>query len=152
MFNDPTPPEPRSGFRTYLMISTGVLLIAALYVGWIFYSRWHENSAINAKAAAAAAAKQRSDAQRVYQEMGGNRFDILNFYANPGRIEPGQSADLCYSVSNAKTVKLEPQSQPVWPAFIHCVQVSPSKTTTYTLTAEDAAGHAKSAQVTVQVH
>lgn len=133
------------------MISTGVLLIAALYVGWIFYSRWQENRAINAKAAAAAAAKQRSDAQRVYQEMGGNRFDILKFYADPSRISPGESADLCYSVSNAKTVKLEPQSQPVWPAFIHCVQVSPGKTTTYTLTAEDAVGHAKTAQVTVQV-
>ena len=152
MFNEPAPPEPRSGFRIYLAISTGVIFIAALYVGWIFYSRWQQNRAINAKAAAAAAAKQRSEAQRVYQEMGGNRFDILKFYADPNRIESGQTADLCYSVSNAKTVKLEPQSQPVWPAFIHCVQVSPEKTTTYTLTAEDSAGHTKTAQITVQVH
>lgn len=133
------------------MVSTALLLIAALYVGWIFYSRWQQNQAINVKAAAAAAAKEQSDAERVYQEMGGNRFAILNFYANPGSIMPGDTADLCYSVSNAKSVKLEPQSQPVWPAFIHCVQVSPAKTTTYTLTAEDAAGHTLSAKVEVHV-
>jgi hypothetical protein len=150
MLNEPPTPE-HNGFRIYLTISTLVLFIAALYVGWIFYSRWQQNNAINAKAAATAAAKQRSDAERVYQEMGGNRFDILNFYADPNRIESGQTADLCYSVSNTKSVKLEPQSQPVWPAFIHCVQVSPTKTTTYTLTAEDAAGHEKTAQITVRV-
>lgn len=133
------------------MVSTAVLLVAVLYVGWIFYSRWQENQAINAKAAAAAAAKQHSDAERVYQEMGGNRFAILNFYANPSRIAPGETADLCYSVSNAKSVRLEPQSQPVWPAFIHCVQVSPAETTAYTLTAEDAAGHALTAKIEVRV-
>ncbi|HZP34281.1 MAG TPA: hypothetical protein VFB23_13060 [Candidatus Acidoferrales bacterium] len=151
MFNDPAPPEPRSGIRIYLLVSTVVFVIAAGYVGWVFYARWQQNEAINAKAAAAAAAKEKSDAERVYQEMGGNRFDILKFYADPNRIESGQTADLCYSVSNAQSVKLEPQSQPVWPAFIHCVQVSPTKTTEYTLTAEDAAGHIKSAQVTVRV-
>jgi hypothetical protein len=151
MLNDPAPAERRNGFRTYLLVSTAVVLVAALYVGWIFYSRWQQNSTINAKAAAATAAKQRSDAERVYQEMGGNRFGILKFYADPSRVEAGQSADLCYSVSNAKSVTLQPQSQPVWPAFIHCVQVSPNKTTTYTLTAEDAAGHTTTAQVTVSI-
>lgn len=150
MFND-THSESRKGLRIYISISALVFIIAGLYVGWVFYSRWQQNQAINAQAAAKLKARKQADGARVYNLMGGNRFDILNFYADPSRIEPGATADLCYSVSNAKSVKLEPQSQPVWPAFIHCVQVSPAKTTTYTLTADDGAGHTKTASVQVQV-
>jgi hypothetical protein len=50
-------------------------------------------------------------------------------------------------------VKIEPQAEePVWPAFNRCVHVSPRKTTKYTLTIEDAAGHTKTAAVEVRVH
>ena len=46
---------------------------------------------------------------------------------------------------------LEPQTHPVWPAFSHCVQVTPRKTTTYKFTAEDGAGHTKEAKAEVKV-
>lgn len=150
MLTDP-PPEPRNGLRIYILVSALVFLLAGLYVGWVFYSRWQQNRAIDAKAAAKAAAEKQADSERVYNLMGGDRFAILNFYADPGTIETGATADLCYSVSNAKSVTLEPQSQPVWPAFIHCVQVSPRKTTTYTLTADDGAGHTKTASLELHV-
>jgi hypothetical protein len=48
-------------------------------------------------------------------------------------------------------VTLEPQSNAVWPAFERCVSVTPNKTTTYTLTATDAAGNTKTKTVEVDV-
>lgn len=149
MLTEP-PAEPGHGFRNYVLASCFIFLLAGLYVGWVFYSRW-QNRAIELKAAAKAHASEEAEAQRQFNLMGGNRFAILQFYADPNRIEAGATADLCYSVSNAKSVKLEPQTEPVWPAFIHCVQVSPRKTTTYTLTADDGAGHTKSATLDVHV-
>jgi len=65
--------------------------------------------------------------------LGGNRFEILHFYASPGVIRRGQTAQLCYGVSGAKTVRLEPQPNAVWPSFSRCVDVSPSKDTSYTV-------------------
>src|SRR5690242_9734378 len=150
MMTDPAP-QRRSGLRAYITVSVMVFLLAGTYVAWVFYSRWQQDRTINAKAAASAAARQQRDAEQVYKLMGGSSFAILNFYADPRIIQAGATADLCYSVSNAKSVKLEPQPQPVWPAFIHCVQVSPARTTTYTLTADDGNGHTKTASVEVQV-
>jgi len=146
MLSDPAP-ETHSGLAKYLIFSGVVFLLAGLYVGWIFLSRWQANQALEEKAAN----ERRAQDRQSFEMMGGNRFEILGFYADPGTIRAGETADLCYSVSNAKSVTLEPQSEPVWPAFSRCVHVSPHKTTTYTLTAEDAAGHTKSAIITVEV-
>ncbi len=91
-----------------------------------------------------AAEKQRAQDQQTFEMMGGNRFDILGLHCIPATIQAGERSSLCYSVSNAKTVKIEPQAEePVWPAFSRCVHVSPRKTTKYTLTIEDGAGHTK---------
>ena len=125
MFDDPNlGPPPRKGMSVYLVVSLIVFGLAAAYVG---------------------------ELGRVFEGMGGDRFDILNFFPYPGEITRGDSTMLCYSVSNAKSVTLQPQSNAVWPAFERCVSVSPKKTTIYTLTATDAAGHTKSATVTVTV-
>ncbi|MGC1619055.1 MAG: hypothetical protein WA765_11270, partial [Candidatus Acidiferrum sp.] len=83
--------------------------------------------------------------------MGGKEFTILDFYASPKVIRRGESAQLCYGVSNAKSVKLEPQTQAVWPSLAHCVDVSPRKTTTYTLTIEDGAAHTRSESIDLNV-
>jgi hypothetical protein len=141
-------PETHPGFTKYLIYSSVALLFVGLYVGWVFLSRRLANQALEEKAATV----RRAQAQKTFEMMGGNRFDILGFYADPVSIRAGETAELCYSVSNAKSVKLEPESEPVWPAFSRCVHVSPHKATTYTLTAEDAAGHTKSATVNVEVH
>ena len=129
------------------MFSSVVLLLAGLYVGWIFLSRWQANQALEEKAAK----QRRAQDRQTFELMGGDRFEILGFYADPASIRAGETAELCYSVSNAKSVTLDPPSEPVWPAFSRCVHVSPHKTTTYTLTAGDAAGHTKSAAIQVEV-
>jgi len=141
-------PEPRTGFRIYIIVSVVAFLFVGLYIGWVFYSRWEANRASAEKAAE----KQRAQDQQTFEMMGGNRFDILSYSASPTTIQQGEKSSLCYSVSNAKTVNIEPQTEePVWPAFSRCVHVSPHKTTTYTLTIEDGAGHSKSATIEVLV-
>lgn len=74
---------------------------------------------------------------------------IIVFYASPPLIEPGQHISLCYGVAQAKTIKIEPPAGDAWPAFTRCLDVAPRKTTTYTLTAIDAAG--KQIQQTTEV-
>ena len=138
---------PNTGIRIYVTVSAAVLLVALLYVGWVFWSRAHEDRLIEQRAAA----QRRAQDEQTVESMGGNRFEILAFYANPPSITRGDSADLCYSVSNARSVTLEPQPSKVWPSYEHCVSVSPRRTTTYMLTATDAAGQTKSAAITVEV-
>ncbi len=147
MLNNPTP-ERRSYLRSFFIVTAVVLLIGGAYVGWVFYSRWQANNAITEKAAE----KERTQDQQTFEAMGGNRFEILVYAANPPVIQSGEKSSLCYSVSNAKAVKIEPQTEePVWPAFSRCVHVSPRKTTKYTLTIDDGAGHTKTADVEVRV-
>jgi hypothetical protein len=147
MLNDPTP-ESSSGLRNFLLVSIVVLLFGIGYVGWVFYSRWEANQAL----AERTAERERSQDQQTFEAMGGNRFEILAYSANPATVRAGERSSLCYSVSNAKSVEIEPQpDEPVWPAFSRCVNVSPRKTTKYTLTIGDGAGHTKSAIVEVRV-
>ena len=141
-------PEPRTGSRTFLIVSIVAFLFVGLYVAWVFYSRSQANQAIEERAAE----KKRGQDQQTFEAMGGNRFDILVFAANPLIVQAGERSSLCYSVSNAKTVKIEPPTEePVWPAFSRCVHVSPRKTTKYTLTIDDSAGHTKTAVLEIEV-
>ncbi|MGC1659490.1 MAG: hypothetical protein WA737_05695 [Candidatus Acidiferrales bacterium] len=134
--------------HTAFLVFIASLAVVLCYVGWVFYSRWQSDRDLSERAAAA----QREKDREAVNFLGGDRFDILNFYAAPGSIHRGESLQLCYSVSNAKTVALDPPEAPVWPSFSRCVEVAPRKTTTYTLTATDAAGHAKTATLEIQVH
>lgn len=141
-------PETRTGFRIYVIVSVVAFLFVGLYVGWIFYSRRQANQAILDKAAE----RRRSGDQETFEAMGGNRFEILDYTASPVTIQAGEKSSLCYSVSNAKSVSIDPQTEePVWPAFSRCVHVAPRKTTKYTLTIDDGAGHTKTATAEVKV-
>jgi hypothetical protein len=143
--------DTKSVFKNPLLYSSIVIGIALLVVGWIFFSRWQENRDIERRTVEERAQKQRENDQRTVEQMGGKELDIQNFYASPGAIHAGETAQLCYGVANAKTVKLEPQPNPVWPSYARCVDVTPRKTTTYTLTITDAAGNTKSATVDIKV-
>ena len=144
-------PEPKSILKSPLLYSSIVLAAAALIVGWIFFSRWLENRQIEQKTAQQQAQKQLENDRAALQQFGGKELAIQEFYAIPGAIQRGEKTQLCYGVANAKTVKLEPQSNPVWPSYSRCVDVSPTKDTTYTLTIEDAVGNTKSQTVEVKV-
>ncbi len=145
--NDDANPEPKSIFGNPLLYTSLALLVALVYVGWTFFSRWQENRELEQKAVE----KKREEDRRTVEAMGGNRLEILSFYASPGVIRRGETSQLCYGVANAKTVRLEPHSGAVWPSYARCVDVAPTKTTTYTLAAEDAAGNTKTATLTLQV-
>lgn len=138
-------------YRKFFKFSWFGLLVVALAVAGILYSRWQTNRDIEFRAAQKAAAEQRENAARSVEMMGGSKFDILNFYAAPGAVRRGDSFQLCYGVSNANDVKLDPPVGNMWPSLSRCLSVTPKKTATYTLTATDAAGHAKTASLTVTV-
>ncbi|HYL85560.1 MAG TPA: hypothetical protein VE263_15095 [Candidatus Angelobacter sp.] len=149
----PDQPEPpsKSIFKDPSLYTITLIIIVALVVGWIFFSRWWENRAIEKRATQERTQQQRENDRAAVEMMGGKDLAIQNFYAAPGIIRRGETTQLCYGVANAKTVTLEPQSNPVWPSYSRCVDVSPVKTTTYTLTVADASGKTLSQSVEVKV-
>ena len=74
---------------------------------------------------------------------------ILTFVANPQTIDAGQSSQLCWQVSGANSIQIDPGVGSNLNAN-DCATVKPSVTTTYTLTATNAQGTIK-ANVTVNV-
>jgi hypothetical protein len=99
----------------------GLLLVAGvLYDGSVFYSRW----SFNRRAAEAQSEKEIAQARRTVDALGGGGLKILSFYAAPAAIRRGGHTNLCYGVSGAKSVRMEPPVDAVWPALTRCVQVS----------------------------
>jgi hypothetical protein len=74
---------------------------------------------------------------------------ITQFYTTTPQLPKGDKGMLCYGVENAKTVWLSPPRRELSAALSRCIEVEPAETTTYTLTAEDAAGKQASQNVTV---
>jgi hypothetical protein len=144
--------QAKSVFKNPLLYSSIGLAVAAVVVGWILFSRWEENRRFDRKATQEKTQKQLESDRTALEQFGGKELAIQSFYASPGVIHRGESARLCYGVANAKTITLEPQSNPVWPSYSRCVDVSPNKDTVYTLTVQDAAGNTRSQTVAVQVH
>jgi hypothetical protein len=143
--------ETKSVFKNPSLYSSIALAVVAAIVGWIIFSRWSDNRLIERRAAEEKQEKQHESDRTALDQMGGKTLDIQAFYANPGAVHRGESVQLCYGVANAKTVKLEPQTNPVWPSYARCVDVKPAKTTTYTLTIDDGAGNTKTQSLEVKV-
>jgi hypothetical protein len=61
---------------------------------------------------------------------------ILQFYASVGTLMHGDKALLCYGVENAKSVKISPMLDGVYPSLNHCLEIVPEHTTHYTIVAE----------------
>jgi len=148
--NSAPAPNEKPVWKNPSVYSGTVLFVVAVYVAWIVFSRWNENRQIEQRGREAAAQKQHEQDQKAVEQMGGSELAIQSFYGN-STIRRGQSAQLCYGVANAKKVTLDPPSGPVWPSYARCLDVSPNKTTTYTLTATDGAGHSASQAFTVKV-
>jgi hypothetical protein len=144
-------PEQKSPLKNPLIYSSAVVLLVLIYIGYIFTSRWLENRSIERRMAEQQAATQQREDRATVEQMGGKDLAIQSFYASPSVVRKGETVQLCYGVANAKAVKLEPQDNPVWPSYSRCVDVKPAKTTTYTLTAEDAAGHSVSQTLEIKV-
>ena len=134
--------------RKFVRLSWILVAVVALVIAGIFYARWQESRDISEKAAE----QQREHAREVVEGLGGSSFQIMNFYASPGLIHRGDSAELCYGVANAASVAIDPQpTEGIWPSVGRCVSISPKKTTTYTLTALDTKGQKKTQSLTLEV-
>lgn len=130
--------------RVLPFLSLAVLAVL-IYDAWVFFSRRqaaHEAQQQRAE-------KESADAKRTLELLG--QLKIQNFYASPPVIERGKSTRLCYSVVDAKTLRVEPPVGDVYPALSHCVEISPKSDTEYTLTATDEAGHSVSEKAAVKV-
>jgi hypothetical protein len=64
---------------------------------------------------------------------------VVTFVANPQNIDAGQSTKLCWQVTGAISISITPDVGSNLAAN-DCATVSPTQTTTYTLTATNAAG------------
>jgi hypothetical protein len=142
------PPATGKGLRAILPYTTVLTIVVALYAGWTVWSR-HE-SAVEATRQAqekAAAAEQ----ERAADITAHGELTFTTFYASNAIVKRGESTRLCYGVMNAASVKLDPPVEPLHVTARHCLDISPVKTTTYTITATDSAGQSKSLSVTVRV-
>jgi len=144
-------PQIKSVFKNPFLYSWVAVAIGTLVVGWMLLSRWYENRGIEKRAEEERIQKRQEQDRIALEQFGGKELTIQNFYASPGTIRRGETVQLCYGVANAKTVKLEPQSHPVWPSYSLCVDVTPTKSTTYTLTIADAAGNTRTQSLEVMV-
>ncbi len=145
--NDTQHHEPLKIIRKILPFTSIAVVFAAIYVGWVFFSRWQENRDLEQKHSEAATENDR----KVLETLGGNELKILSLSLDRGLIRRGERLQLCYGVMNAKKVQIDPPPKDeTWPSTNRCVDYEPTKNTKFTLTAEDAGGHTQTA--TVEVH
>lgn len=123
-----------------------VILVFA-YSGWVLYDRRAENARIEESQEKA---KAKADLE-IVEKLGGERLKILMFYANPPVLARGEKGLLCYGVSNAKTVRIEPAVEGVGPTLSRCVTIHPKEQTTYTLVAADEKGQEEKSTVEVRI-
>ncbi len=132
--------------RKALPYTSAALLAAMIYTGWTFYSRWAE-----ARRADAEETARRRELDQQTLNMIGTELKILTFYSSPQTIHAAQQALICYGVANATAVRIEPAIETLAPSLGRCIQASPVKTTEYTLTAQDEAGHRVTQTIAVKV-
>ncbi|MGB2636248.1 MAG: hypothetical protein WAM58_20125 [Candidatus Acidiferrum sp.] len=148
---DAQSPPPKSFFKNPYIYSALILLGVAAYVGFILISRHESNRAYERRKAEQAAEQRREEDRAVIEQLGGSDLAIRALYVSPAVIHRGEFAQICYDVANAKTVTLDPPVGEVWPSHNRCLDISPQKTTTYTLTIADAAGKSASQSVELAV-
>jgi hypothetical protein len=76
---------------------------------------------------------------------------IIAFYPRDLTVTEGDKTLLCYGVSNAKSVSIDPPVEGVSPSLTRCVEIRPKAETRYTLTAVGSDGQTVSQSVTVRI-
>jgi hypothetical protein len=140
--------KPDTMFRKMLPFTTVGVILAAIYCGYVFYSRWSEGR----EAQERAKQQQIADARKTVEAYGNGMPKVMNFTISPGFVSRGEKVSICYGVSNSKTVTIEPKpDDTLWPSLARCVAASPSEDTTYTITAADGKGHSDTQSLTIRV-
>src|SRR2546427_5673515 len=85
-------PEEKSIFRNPFVYTTTLIAVAVVYVGFVFFSRWEENRTIEERAKA----KEREEAARAVEMMGGNRLEIQSFSGSPRILRRGETGLVWY--------------------------------------------------------
>lgn len=143
------PKQPGKRRWTYFGL---VVLVLFGYIGFVFWTRSQDTKLIERERADKAAAASKDEAEKSFESLGGGDFKILSFYAAPPVVKRGETVNMCYGVSNAKTVTLDPPLANVWPAATRCMDVKITKTTKFVLAADDGKGNKQSAELTVTVN
>ena len=146
------PQSPRkSPLKNPFLYSAVSIITVSAYIGFVMLSRYQSNRELERHNTEEQAEQRREEDRRAVEQLGGAELAIRSFYIAPAIIPRGDSADLCYDVANAKTVKLDPPEGAVWPSHSRCLKLSPKKTTTYTLTITDSSGKTASQSVELKV-
>ena len=150
---NPVPQDSRkSPWKNPYVYSGAILVCVAIYVGFVLLTRYESNRDFERRDAAQKAEQRREEDRRAVEQLGGSDLAIRSLYVSPPQIHRGETAQLCYDVANAKTVTLDPPEGEVWPSHSRCVDLTPKKTTTYTLTIADTSGKTATQSVELQVH
>jgi hypothetical protein len=140
--------EPYGVIRKMLPFTTVAVILIAIYVGFLVFTRWKDRRDLVRKENEQTIANARKD----LEQYGSGQVKILSFGLSQGAIHKGDKISICYGVSNAKELTIEPKpDENVWPSVARCVEATPKKTTTYTITAKDANGHSDTQSLTVNV-
>jgi hypothetical protein len=115
-----------------LVILAGVVpAIALLWLVWVVLERQSAEFRMERERLAS-----RAKAYQPFTGNDGKTVKILQFYSTSGEVIEGKRGIVCYGVENAKSVRLEPPVEDVYPAFSRCFWVEPKQDTTYKLIAE----------------
>jgi L-cysteine desulfidase len=137
MITDLGSPETPRGLRSYVPHFLAFGAIAVLFLGWVLSSGALQRQTA-ADAARSKAAKTAAQSLAFY---GNGELKILAFYAEPSNTKAAKSGLVCYGVSNATAVTIEPALGEIWPSTSRCLEAAPAKDTEYKLVARDSAGH-----------
>jgi len=144
--------SPKSPFKNPFLYSSLLIFAVILYVSYVLYARYQSSREYERQTKQRQSEERREEDRLAVEQLGGSELAIRGLYVSPRTIHRGEAAQLCYDVANAKTVTLDPPAGEVWPSHSRCLNISPRKTTTYTLTIKDAAGKAVSQSVELPVH
>jgi hypothetical protein len=149
--NSDLQPARKPAFKSPLLYSTLVVLFVAGYVGVVIFNRYDSKREFEKRAASEQAEKRHEDDRRAIEQLGGSELSIRALYVTPPVVRPGEPAQLCYDVANAKTVTLDPPVAEVWPSHSRCIDLKAKKSTTYILGIADASGRTVSQSVELKV-
>lgn len=151
MNSDPQMQHNAPRLKKLLVYAFIAIVVAASYVAYVLLSRRVSTREIERRNAAKQAEQHRAEDRLTLEQLGGSDFGIRALSVSPSVIRRGESAEICYDVTNAKSVSLDPPVAEVWPSHTRCFEVSPKRTTTYTLSITDATGGTVASEVQVQV-
>lgn len=124
-------------------------IVMSVYLGYVLLARHTSTQHWEDRRKSAPQAPGR-DAE-FNAAYGGTAVKILQFYARESAITEGQSTIICYGVVNAKSLRIDPPVDAVYPAINRCLTVEPERDTRYTLTAEGNDGQTATSEFTLAV-